>query len=41
MPLLVLTANDGLAPQADRLVGEVRARGNTRVTTLHEPTDHS
>lgn len=40
MPLLVLTADDGLADAADRLVRQVRALGNTRVTTMHEATDH-
>lgn len=40
-PLLVLTSDDGLAPQADALVKSVRALGNSRVTTVHEPTDHS
>lgn len=40
-PLLVLTADDGLAPQADALVRAVRAAGNTRVTTLHVTTDHA
>jgi uncharacterized protein len=40
-PLLVMTSDDGLAPQADALVRSVRARGNSRVTTVHEPTDHS
>lgn len=41
MPLLVITSNDGLAPQADSLVKEVRAKGNTSVTTVHYTTDHS
>jgi uncharacterized protein len=41
MPLLVLTSNDGLAPFADSLVQHVRALGNTRVTTMHQPTDHA
>jgi len=41
VPLLVLTADDGLAPSADALVKKVRAAGNTRVTTLHVATDHS
>lgn len=41
MPLLVLTANDGLAPHVEPLVKQVRALGNTRVTTVHAPTDHS
>lgn len=41
LPLLVLTANDGLAPQVAPLVAQVRALGNTRVATVHQPTDHS
>lgn len=41
MPLLVLTSNDGLASHTDPLVKRVRALGNTRVTTMHQPTDHS
>lgn len=39
-PLLVLTSDDGLAPQADALLALVRARGNRRVTTAHFATDH-
>jgi pimeloyl-ACP methyl ester carboxylesterase len=41
MPLLVLTSDDGLAPHSDSLVSRVRALGNTRVTAVHQPTDHS
>jgi uncharacterized protein len=41
VPLLVITSNDGLAPQADSLVRAVRAKGNTAVTTVHYATDHS
>ena len=41
VPLLVLTSNDGLAPHSDTLVASVRARGNTRITTVHAATDHS
>jgi acetyl esterase/lipase len=41
VPLLVITSNDGLAPQSDALVRAVRANGNTSVTTVHYPTDHS
>ena len=41
VPLLVLTSNDGLAPHADTLVKLVRAKGNSRVTVVHEATDHS
>ena len=41
MPMLVLTSDDGLAPDSDSLVGAVRKLGNTRVTTVHAATDHS
>jgi uncharacterized protein len=41
VPLLVITSNDGLAPQSDSLVKAVRAKGNTRVTAVHYATDHS
>lgn len=41
MPMLVLTAEDGLAPDSDSLVAAVRRLGNTRVTVLHAQTDHS
>ena len=41
LPLLVITSGDGLAPQSDALVKAVRAKGNTSVTTVHYPTDHS
>jgi uncharacterized protein len=41
IPLLVITSNDGLAPQGDALVKAVRAEGNASVTTVHYPTDHS
>lgn len=40
VPLLVLTADDGLAPQADGLVAAIKAQGGTKVTTLHVATDH-
>jgi hypothetical protein len=41
IPLLVITSNDGLAPQSDALVKAVRAKGNASVTTIHYATDHS
>ena len=41
LPLLVITSNDGLAPQSDALVKAVRAKGSPSVTTIHFPTDHS
>jgi pimeloyl-ACP methyl ester carboxylesterase len=40
MPLLMLTSDDGLAPQADALVRQVRAEGNRRVSVVHLATDH-
>jgi pimeloyl-ACP methyl ester carboxylesterase len=40
-PVLVLTSEDGLAPQSNALVQHLRAEGNKRVTTLHRRTDHS
>ena len=39
-PLLVLTSNDGLAAHTDPLVKSLRALGNTRITEVHQPTDH-
>jgi acetyl esterase/lipase len=41
VPLLVITSNDGLAPQSDSLVKAMRAAGNTSVMTVHYATDHS
>jgi uncharacterized protein len=41
IPLLVITSNDGLAPQSDALARAVHAKGNARVTTVHYATDHS
>lgn len=41
LPLLVITADDGLAPEATALADSVRARGDTRVTVVHVATDHS
>jgi pimeloyl-ACP methyl ester carboxylesterase len=41
VPMLVLTANDGLAPQADALVRAVQAEGNHNVKAIHAATDHS
>ena len=40
-PLLVLTADDGLAPDSDKLVKAIEAAGGTRVTAIHAATDHS
>jgi uncharacterized protein len=39
-PLLVLSADDGLAPMTDALVKEVEAKGNKGVTAIHQATDH-
>lgn len=39
-PLLVLSANDGLAPQTDDLIDAVRKSGGTRITRYHAATDH-
>ena len=39
-PLLVLSANDGLAPATDALVTSVRAKGNKNITAIHTDTDH-
>lgn len=41
LPLLVLSADDGLAPRTDALVKAVTAKGNQRVTSIHAATDHS
>ena len=40
MPLLVLVADDGLAPQSDALVHAIEAKGGHKVTTIHVATDH-
>jgi len=39
--LFVLTSDDGLAPEADRLTAAVKAAGGTKVSTVHVATDHS
>jgi len=39
-PLLVLTSDDGLAPEADGLAANVKAVPGARVTELHAGTDH-
>lgn len=41
LPLLVMSSDDGLAPQSDTLVSAVRAKGNPWVTPVHQPTDHA
>jgi uncharacterized protein len=40
MPLLVLTADDGLAPQSDAFVHAVEAKGGHKITAIHVATDH-
>jgi uncharacterized protein len=40
VPLLVLSANDGLAPQTDALVQAIQAEGGHNVKAIHAPTDH-
>ena len=39
--LLVLSSDDGLAPQTDELIAAVKAQGGKRITALHVATDHS
>ncbi len=41
IPLLALTANDQLASHTDNLVAAIKAKGGTKVTTMHVDTDHS
>jgi uncharacterized protein len=40
-PLLVLSSDDGLAPQTDRLIEAVGKNGGTRIARYHAATDHS
>ncbi len=40
VPMLVLSADDGLAPQTDALVQAVQAGGNHNVQAIHAATDH-
>jgi pimeloyl-ACP methyl ester carboxylesterase len=40
-PLLVLTADDGLAPDSDALVRAIEAKNGHKVTSIHVATDHS
>jgi pimeloyl-ACP methyl ester carboxylesterase len=40
-PLLVLSADDGLAPGTDALIDQVRSHGGRAVTAVHVATDHS
>lgn len=41
LPLLVLSSDDGLAPDSDRLIQAVKAAGGSRVQGIHVATDHS
>lgn len=38
--MLILTANDGLAPQADALAKAIKAVGGHNITVIHAATDH-
>jgi hypothetical protein len=40
MPLLVLPADDGLAPQSDAFVHAIEANGGHKITAIHVATDH-
>ena len=40
LQLLVLTSDDGLAPNADALAQAVKGAGNGKVTEVHAATDH-
>jgi uncharacterized protein len=40
IPLLALTADDGLAPDTDALVRAIQAQGGHELTTVHVATDH-
>ena len=40
VPLLVLSANDGLAPSTNALVDEITLKGSKKVTSIHIGTDH-
>ena len=40
VPMLVLSANDGLGPQTDALVQAIQAEGNHNVKAIHAATDH-
>ncbi len=39
-PYLALTSDDGLASDTGALVAAIRAQGGTKVTPVHQPTDH-
>lgn len=40
-PMLILTSDDGLAPESDELAAAIRAQGSTSLQTRHVATDHS
>ncbi len=40
VPLLVLSANDGLAPQTDALIQAIQAEGGHNIKAIHAATDH-
>ena len=40
-PVLVITSDDGLAPDGDTFVAALKKAGSTKVSTIHLPTDHS
>ena len=39
--MLVLSANDGLAPETDALIQAIHAEGGHNVKAIHAATDHS
>jgi hypothetical protein len=41
VPLLVLSANDGLAPQTDALIQAIQAEGGHNIKAIRVATDHS
>ncbi|HKW87914.1 MAG TPA: alpha/beta fold hydrolase [Candidatus Acidoferrales bacterium] len=41
VPLLVVTASDGLAPDSDALLRAIESKGGHNVTAMHFATDHS
>jgi pimeloyl-ACP methyl ester carboxylesterase len=40
-PLLVLSADDGLAPSTNMLINAIKAKGGNNITSIHIATDHS
>ena len=40
IPLLVLSANDGLAPNTDALIQAIQAKGGQKIKAIHADTDH-